>query len=407
MFDKKPKLLSIDDSHLIRVSDSNQEIFELYSNLNSINDGGKDDEDGSALGFLDSQASILSIQIEVQDPSTKSRNNLLIKKNNSNNDGADDSNHTRDKKGKIKRLKNRRTIDSESYRSSEHQKGRLIQANIYQDIQSIHHRRGDTGSILWRSTLHLSQLLWYDLLYPPPSNDSQSTKTLLDMSLLITDTRILELGSGTGSLAILCDSMFPKDSSSSSSSSTLSSRTTRPKPVFNPSSTTWTLSDRSDQLQTIVKNFRLNCSTPNIPDRYTIQEIDWLEVEKAWSRRRSKIDANQKDISPSSSIFAEFNGEGFDLILVVDCIYHENLILPLIRTIDHLSKPSNDSSSATLVLVVSELRSHEISELFISSWLDLHDWNIFRINSQKLRNDIVDLKMAKPRYAIWCGWKKN
>lgn len=358
-----PPILTLDRRFWVEVKDSDEEIFDIYSRLagsTETSSGGQTASDGqksgNGLGFLDSSSSVLEIEIEINQP----------KELNSHFNGSQGvlGSFSSKKRGRSYKPKPKERVPE----------SRTITARLHQDIFAINHRKGDTGSVVWRATVDFAKLLWYDLLYPQNQGIDEGSGSLLDMNLLVSAQRILELGSGTGALAVLCDTMFPSDSKSS-----------------------WTVSDQSSLLSTISKNFDSNglkhLNEFQSSSRYQIEEIDWLEIETDWikansAKQSSKIETN------------------YDVIIAVDCLYNESLILPFLHTLDLIAKPQSLGRSATLVLIVSQLRSEEVLRLFIESWIHLPFWKVFRVDLNGLRSDLK-LSLSSPKYVIWFGWKVN
>lgn len=221
--------------------------------------------------------------------------------------------------------------------------------------------------MVWRASIDFAELLWYNHLYP----STTSNNSLLNMQLFRTSTRILELGSGTGSLAVLTDELFEKGSTA-----------------------TWTLSDQSSLLSTISRNLMSNgleLGRDRSPTRYRIEDIDWFDTEKDWLNRHAVASKGREAT--------------YDVILAVDCLYNEALIPPFLHTLDLLAHPaSNDGTPATLVLIVSQLRSDDVMRLFIETWIGLPLWSVYRVTEEGLRGDL-GLNISHGRYVVWCGWK--
>ncbi|EGG06143.1 uncharacterized protein MELLADRAFT_63443 [Melampsora larici-populina 98AG31] len=356
-----PPILTLDRRLWIEVKDSDEEIFDIYSRLAGSTETSSGapitsvgQKSGNGLGFLDSSSSVLEIELEIHQPKGV---------NSQNGSEVTLENFSSKKRGR-------------SYKSKPKQRvlaTRTITAQLHQDIYAINHRKGDTGSVVWRASVDFAELLWYDLLYPANRGIDELCDSLLNMNLLVSSLRILELGSGTGALAVLCNKMFPSDSQSS-----------------------WTVSDQSSLLSTISRNLTLNKLTHvnefQHPSQYQVEEIDWLEIEKDWMKINLKPDLDEIQSS-------------YDLILAIDCLYNESLILPFLHTLDHIAKPqSSDGRSATLVLIVSQLRSEEVMRLFVESWIKLPFWKIFRVDLDGLRSDLK-LDLSHPKYVVWFGWK--
>ncbi|KAH9819567.1 hypothetical protein DFH28DRAFT_1052852 [Melampsora americana] len=269
-----PPILSLNRRFWGEVKDSDEEIFDIYSRLAGstepfprepiASDGQKS---GNGLGFLDSSSPILEIELELNEPkgvNSQSGTQVTLESFSSK------------KRGRSYKPKPKQRVPET----------RIITARLHQDIYAINHRKGDTGSVVWRASVDFAEVLWYDLLYPLNRGMDEVCGSLLDMTLLVSSSRILELGSGTGALAVLCNKMFPSDSNSS-----------------------WTVSDQSSLLSIISRNLTLNdlkhINEYQHPSRYQVEELDWLEIEKDWIKTRLN---NHLDGIESS----------YDLILAID-----------------------------------------------------------------------------------------
>lgn len=133
------------------------------------------------------------------------------------------------------------------------------------------------------------------------------------------------------------------------------------------------VSDLDSLIPLINKNLVLNSEIlREHSQNITLVAVDWLQLQSAPEtlRRRS------------------FQYGDMDLLLIVDCIYHPSLIPPLVETINHFAIPRK-----TVVLNVMELRAEEVTREFLSRWLLLPGWKIYRLPSPGLP------------YVTWCGWK--
>jgi SAM-dependent methyltransferase len=112
-----------------------------------------------------------------------------------------------------------------------------------------------------------------------------------------------------------------------------------------------------------------------------VDELNWETLHSTPPRRRPQL------FPPPPS--------PFDIVLVVDCIYHPSLLPPLLATIDHVSTPGT-----TAVLVVMELRAEDVTREFLEGWLALGrgEWEIWRIENESM------LGKDQP-YVMWVGWK--
>jgi hypothetical protein len=178
-------------------------------------------------------------------------------------------------------------------------------------------------------SLHLAKHLLSESHVPPKTHSA-----LLNSSTL-SQARILELGSGTGLLAILLNSLCKS----------------------------YTASDQFDNLKLIQRNLEINgVAVPQHTRRdgdykgaagggeAEIEEVDWVAISHERARRGTS--ASKK--APTE----ELNGrEGdYDLILAVDCIYNESLVVPLVDTFAEYA----GRGKPTLVWVVIELRSSDV-----------------------------------------------
>lgn len=234
-----------------------------------------------------------------------------------------------------------------------------VEIKVAQDPHTLRHRPGDTGSVAWRASVLFAELLWSYRLYPSHSEDDAP---FLDVERF-RRAKVLELGSGTGALAMACRSLL------------------------DPASARWTVSDQFDSLKLVRRTFALNGVDPDSTSTpFEIQEVDWVEVA---SRKRRRHDDDE-----------------YDIILAVDCLFNESLVLPFLKTISHFSRPASSSAPPTLVIVVSELRSAEVFRLFLGEWLRLDEgaWKVVRAPRGSL-GGARGLGMDGRRYAVWCGWK--
>lgn len=234
-----------------------------------------------------------------------------------------------------------------------------VEIKVAQDPHALRHRPGDTGSVAWRASLLFAELLWSYRLFPSRSEDDAP---FLDVERF-RRAKVLELGSGTGALAMACRSWL------------------------DPTSASWTVSDQFDSLKLIRRTFALNDVDPDSASTpFEIQEVDWVEVA---SRKRRSLEDGQ-----------------YDIVLAVDCLFNESLVLPFLKTISYFSGPASPSSPPTLAIVVSELRSAEVFRLFLDEWIRLDEgaWKVVRAPRGSLGGS-RGLGMDGRRYAVWCGWK--
>lgn len=125
-------------------------------------------------------------------------------------------------------------------------------------------------------------------------------------------SRVLELGGGTGVLAVLLHSLFAS----------------------------WTTTDQFENLKLIQKNLKLNHVSEDTTVR--VEEIDWVRVQRDSENERVIQSPLKTD-------------EQYDLVLAVDCIYNEALTKPLVKTLTRYTIPEK-----TACLVFVELRSSDV-----------------------------------------------
>jgi len=277
------------------VTDADEEVFILYSELQAT-------PNSRGLGYVDSHRDILEITFDLE------------------------------LKAVHKKLKDLTVV-------------KTIDIKLFQDKTALRTRKGDTGSVLWRASIDVGQLILQQYY-------SDSIESLLDRSLLETQ-HVLELGSGTGLLSIALAPLVRR----------------------------YTATDIGSLIPLIRKNITLNFpGWPNISQslpgsNIVVEELDWQLLESTPILQRSKV----------------FNFDPVDLLLVVDCIYHPSLLSSLVTTIDHLSTPGK-----TTVLIISELRADDVVRGFMETWLSKPGrWEIWRIPNEILGK----------HYAIWMGRK--
>lgn len=140
----------------------------------------------------------------------------------------------------------------------------------------------------------------------------------------------------------------------------------------------YTVTDIHDLVPLIQKNLVLNFPKWPLNSNVSLEPLDWLELQKLSPSNRSRF----------------FKFDPVDLLLVVDCIYHPSLVPPLVETIDYMA------TDVTTVLVVVELRAEDVIREFLSCWLSLPSWEIWRVGSGE------DQIMKRP-YAMWVGRKQS
>ncbi|TXT10812.1 hypothetical protein VHUM_02317 [Vanrija humicola] len=176
-----------------------------------------------------------------------------------------------------------------------------IDLAVIQDPGALRARVGDTGSVLWRSSLHLARHVLQQHHFPPAAPDAP----LLDKAALGA-ARVLELGAGTGVLASL----------------------------LAPLCASYTATDRKENLKLVRRNVEANAKD----GAADAAELDWLDVARA-----RKKDGYESPLAAQT-----------DLVVAVDCIYNESLVGPLVDTLAALC------AKGAVAWVVVELRSSDV-----------------------------------------------
>ncbi|KAI9639572.1 uncharacterized protein MKK02DRAFT_39888 [Dioszegia hungarica] len=315
-----------------RVVDADEEIMELYMTLSTITSTSEDlGESTGGLGYLDATQSILQLDLELVPPMK----------------GA----VPKAAKGRSRRTNGAATSREEAM---------VVSVQLQQDLHTLKTSKGDTGSVLWRSSLHLARHILTQHTFPTPS-----VIPLLSPDKL-KSARILELGSGTGLLGVL----------------------------LSPLCSSYVASDRFENLRLIQRNIELNGlgdsksgqsgragaskaargAVTAAESALEVREVDWVEASGA----RRKREASGKVAQDSESD----GEEPFDLILAVDCIFNESLVQPLVDTFARYCS----EGGRTMVWVVIELRSSDVLTLFMDTWLNdpAGPWTIIRLSEEAM-----------------------
>ncbi|KAH7335274.1 putative methyltransferase-domain-containing protein [Rhizoctonia solani] len=228
-----------------QVLDADEEVFILYSRHFENRD-----EDGiQGLGSVNSLAGTLSLSFTLSSPE------IYTSPGNPKSKG---------------RSRHRKASNSKSERAE-----KTIEIEVFQDITGLRSRKGDTGSVVWRASVHLAKLLLQQYYFPPQPPHS----AILNPERLA-NSRIVELGSGTG---VLGCALLPLLSGAGHI----------------------TLTDLPELTPLLRKNAK--------SARVSVEPLDWT-----WQ------------------ILPEFAA---DLVLCVDCIYNTALVRPLVRVLGTLDAP--------------------------------------------------------------------
>lgn len=142
--------------------------------------------------------------------------------------------------------------------------------------------------------------------------------------------------------------------------------------LFSPLVHRYTVTDIPELVPLIKKNVSMNVprtSASNI----AAQDLDWITLQSTPPTLRAKA----------------FSFGVVDLLLAVDCVYHPNLVGPLVEAIQYLTTPGK-----TTVVVVVELRAEDAVREFLEAWMRRDPrWRIWSLGEQRLDS----------AYAMWMG----
>ncbi|KAH8832815.1 putative methyltransferase-domain-containing protein [Flagelloscypha sp. PMI_526] len=210
-----------------------------------------------------------------------------------------------------------------------------LEVQLAQDTTSLRSRKGDTGSVLWRSCLDFGTAILNDL------------EGLFVSREALKDATVLELGAGTGLLSILLAPLFKS----------------------------YTATDLPELVPLIQKNVALNSQGSRDLNSIHVQPLDWLDPVSWYPI--------PKNTYP-------------DIILATDVTYNTFLLPKLVETFNHLTNPAGHAGAT--VVVVTELRSHEIVQEFLDLWMNSTSsvrWEIWRVGTWFLT--------SRGPYVVWAG----
>lgn len=333
------------------VTDADEEIFLLYT-LSAP------PVDRLGLGQIDGRHDKLAITINLKDvhsaPLVASCDDEMIQKTPS----------KRAKKGNT--LKNAQAFSNDT-----------ITVVVRQDSTSLRSTNGDTGSVVWRSSVYFAAKVLCDLTKSQQQIskpiDSTADPFLLSPSHL-QQARILELGAGTGILpAMILSHNILSDNLGSSLH--------------------WIASDQ-DQIVPLLRKNVEGLSKGNMVA--SASGIDWLEASQIYRKGfSSSMQSYLKDVLHTWST-DEQSIERPDIIFATDCIFNPHLFDAFLDTLSLFTQPDK-----TLVFVVCELRQADMMQDFLQAWLDHPgSWSIHTIES----SDVLGPHLSKGS-VVWVAWR--
>lgn len=223
---------------------------------------------------------------------------------------------------------------------------------IYQDVTSLRSSKGNTGSVVWRSTVELAVRL--------------HSGSIFDLARF-RDAVVLELGAGTGALAAMVGGL----------------------------SGTWIATDQQELVPLMRKN--LDQAGPHTVKASALDWFDFLSPPSPHSAQLRRKHILDQITFPTSNhndnVQNKDNHEGVtapDIILCCDCIYNPGLFDALIATINVFTQPHK-----TIVLVSCEMRSDESLAEFLSKWKQSDpSWTIISLE-QRFDKGFVSLAAWK------------
>ncbi|KAF8473694.1 putative methyltransferase-domain-containing protein [Russula ochroleuca] len=286
------------------VSDADEEIFLLYTRLAALKPPDSSDTGNfHGLGTENSKEDALLVRIELKPPPTAYDPTPKSEKLNRN---TGRRNRGKKREGSRSRSDYRKELEPV-----------VLEYRLFQDITALRSRSGDTGSVLWKTSIEFLSLVLRQLHFPEPTRPG-----LFDYAKL-RHTHVLELGAGTGLLALALSPLVRK----------------------------YTTTDIPALLPLLRKNV-LSAPPTTTGTTVTVAALDWTLP----TLRQIDISADPPDV-----------------LLVVDCIYHPTLVRPLLATMTALAAPQH-----TVALVVAELRAEDVLRDFLEGWIEL-GWRVWSI----------------------------
>lgn len=290
-------------------------------------------DDTGGLGYV-SKAGELCVTLELEPPVTAAMGQLSL-------GGAPDcasSNSAPDPAtgtGRKKRAGRVRTARKSA------REGVSLELQLHQDPSGLHARSGETGTVLWRSSLALAENTLRTLVFEPPG--------WLDWGV-----RVLELGAGVGLLAAALGALSKhwtatdylhenlrlvrrNCAENAGVRAEIARLVGRPSAAQNssPGDAAWEDEEDTKEKKGRRRTERHAATAAAEVEMPTLTQLDWTHVSMQRARGNAEV--------PSC-----------DLVLAVDCLYNEHLVRPLVDTL------ATACQAGAVAFVVVELRSSDV-----------------------------------------------
>lgn len=233
---------------------------------------------------------------------------------------------------------------------------------------ALRSRTGDTGSVIWRSSVYFAEHMLKQLWGCVPARECLFSKGSLS------GHKVLELGAGTGVLptCLLADARWVVPAS---------------MPLQ------WIATDRGENIPLMEKNFSRSVKKQS-QIHLSACELDWLQLHQFGNDDRSqRYKASYvRDVLGSSSHDSTVTYP--DLIICIDCVYNPALHAPLIATLDAFCEPGK-----TVILIVIKLRDVDNTRSFLQAWTEQVQHEIYHLEAELLPTTM------QRGYAAWLAWR--
>ncbi|KAH9008690.1 putative methyltransferase-domain-containing protein [Lactarius deliciosus] len=269
------------------VSDPDDEIFLLYTRLAALKPADSSDIGHfHGLGSENSNQDALLVRIELKPPTTCEPQR---------NTETGNQRRKRRRGGGVQKAKDeRRGCDPI-----------VLEYVLLQDKTALRSRSGDTGSVLWKTSVEFLSLALQQRHFP------ERRRSLFDYGKL-SQAHVLELGAGTGLLALALSPFVRK----------------------------YTATD----IPALVPLLRKNVLSASV----TVTALDWTLPA-----------LRQVDVGGTDAP---------DVLLVVDCVYHPALVRPLLTTLTALATPQRTVAVVVVELRAEDVLREFLQEWIALGW---------------------------------------